>query len=186
MRLSKWSYYADLVVYPVLIAAVETFSLQHATPGATARWLGLATVSLLAWTALEYALHRWLLHRVPPFRRMHARHHEHPAALIGTPTWITVPLFVALWLLLAREASVAAASAMVTGLMAGYLFYVVFHDAVHHRRTRPGSWLHAAKLRHGQHHLPSVAGNFGVTSGLWDSVLGTVAGSVVVGAEVRS
>lgn len=177
MRLSKWSYYADLVVYPVLIAAVGTLSLLHATPRTTASWLGLATASLLGWTALEYALHRWLLHRVPPFRRMHARHHAHPAALIGTPTWVTVPLFVALWLLVAREASMAAASAMVAGLMAGYLVYVVIHDAVHHRRARPGSWLHAAKLRHAQHHLPGVVGNFGVTSDLWDSALGTATGT---------
>lgn len=32
MRLSRWSYYADLVVYPVLIAAVETFSLLRGPP----------------------------------------------------------------------------------------------------------------------------------------------------------
>lgn len=177
MRLSRWSYYADLVVYPVLIAAVETFSLLHATPRAIASSLALATSGLPAWTALEYALHRWLLHRIPPFRCMHARHHEHPAALIGTPTWVTVPLFVALWVLLARAASVAAASAMVAGLMTGYLVYVIIHDAVHHRRAGPGSWLHAAKLRHARHHLPGVGGNFGVTSGLWDSALGTATGT---------
>lgn len=183
MHLSKWSYYADFVVYSVLIAAVGLLSLWHATPRAAGRWLEVLILGLLAWTALEYTLHRWLLHRVPPFRELHARHHEHPAALIGTPTWVSVPLFFGLWMGLAREASAITAGAVVAGLMTGYLIYVLIHDAVHHRRARPGSWLHALKLRHAQHHRPGAECNFGVSTGVWDLVFGTVADGAGLGVE---
>jgi sterol desaturase/sphingolipid hydroxylase (fatty acid hydroxylase superfamily) len=105
--------------------------------------------------------------------RLHALHHEHPAALIGTPTWLSAGLFFGLWIALGREVPVPIADGLVAGLMAGYLFYAVVHDAVHHRRARSGSWLHRAKRRHAQHHRAGPAAEFGVSTPLWDSVFGT-------------
>jgi sterol desaturase/sphingolipid hydroxylase (fatty acid hydroxylase superfamily) len=65
------------------------------------------------------------------------------------------------------------ADGIVAGLMAGYLAYALIHDAVHHRRARPGSWLHGAKLRHARHHRPGPASDFGVSTGVWDRVFAT-------------
>lgn len=175
MRLSKWGYNADFVVYPLLIGAVALRSFRPAGPAGAQAGLAAAGIGLLAWTALEYVLHRWVLHRVPPFRRLHAQHHEHQGALIGTPTWLSAPLFLALWAVLARVAPAAAAGGMAAGLMTGYLAYAFIHDAVHHRAARPGSWLFRAKLRHALHHSPGASCNFGVSSGVWDKVLGTTA-----------
>lgn len=177
MRLSSWGYHADFFVYPVLITACATVTLWHASARSVERSMAAVGVGLLVWTALEYALHRWLLHRVPPFNRLHAMHHAHPGALIGTPTWLSAPLFLALWTGLSLEASTPAAGGLTTGLMVGYLVYAAVHDAVHHRRARPGSWLHHAKLRHARHHRAGSSSEFGVSSGLWDAILHTTSGS---------
>lgn len=173
MRLSNWGYRADFFVYPVLIAGAALWSLRHAAPLAAGHWIGAVGLGLLAWTAIEYALHRWVLHRVPPFSRLHRLHHEHPGALIGTPTWVSAPLFLGLWWVLAHEAPAHVAGGLATGLMLGYLAYACVHDAVHHRRARPGSWLHRAKLRHARHHSAGSGTDFGVSIGLWDAILGT-------------
>lgn len=173
MRLSTWGYHADFVAYPLLIAALMARSLRPATPRDQACGLFAALAGLLAWTAVEYVLHRWVLHRMPGLRVLHAMHHRHPGALIGTPTWVSAPLFMALWAVLGwiMPASVAAGAA--AGLMAGYLVYVTVHDAVHHRAARVGSWLHRSKVRHALHHQPGAQRNFGVSTGFWDCVAGS-------------
>lgn len=173
MQLSTWGYRADFFVYPVLIVACATQTLWHAPTLAAGQSIAAVGIGLIVWTALEYALHRWLLHRVPPFDRLHALHHAHPAALIGTPTWLSAPLFLGLWAALALEASTPVAGGLTTGLMIGYLAYAAVHDAVHHRRARPGSWLYHAKLRHARHHRTGSSSEFGVSSGLWDAILRT-------------
>ena len=186
LQLSKWSYRADFFVYPLLIAGLALRSLWGASPHAAGHWFVATVAGLLAWTAVEYALHRWVLHRVPPFRHLHALHHAHPGALIGTPTWVTAALFLGLWAALASGTPAAVAAGLTTGLMTGYLAYAVVHDAVHHRRARPGSWLDGAKRRHAQHHRPGATCNFGVSTGVWDAVFGSaVDPGRVVGDKAR-
>lgn len=173
MRLTNWGYHADFVVYPVLIAACAAATFWRAPARAVGQSMAAVAIGLIAWTALEYALHRWLLHRVPPFNRLHAMHHAHPGALIGTPAWLSAPLFLALWAALALAAPPPVAGGLATGLMIGYLVYAAVHDAVHHRRARPGSWLYHAKLRHARHHRAGSGSEFGVSSGVWDALLRT-------------
>jgi sterol desaturase/sphingolipid hydroxylase (fatty acid hydroxylase superfamily) len=123
---------------------------------------------------MEYVAHRFVLHRVPPFTRLHARHHAAPTALIGTPTWASVAILaIGVFLPLWWEAGVNLASGFSAGLILGYLWYVSVHHAVHRWRARQGSYLYRAKLRHAMHHRARPSCNFGVTSGLWDFVLGS-------------
>lgn len=175
MQLSKWAYHADFVVYPVLVGAAFLHALRHMAHGG-GPWLAAIAVGLLTWTFIEYAVHRWVLHRVPPFRRLHAAHHARPHALIGTPTWLSAALFLGVWLVMAQTMAASKADGLAAGLMMGYTVYFVVHDAVHHRKARPGSWLHRTKERHALHHRPEAHGNFGVSTGLWDAVLGTGSG----------
>ena len=77
----------------------------------------------------------------------------------------------------ATGASVTATGAT-AGLSTGYLFYVLVHYAVHHRRPKRGSYLQRAQVRHLRHHHMPESGNFGVTTGLWDRCFGTVIGRV--------
>lgn len=173
MQLNRWSYRADYAVLPLLVAAVGLVSLQQASAWQVEEWIASALGGFVGWTLLEYGLHRWLLHRLPPFRRLHEAHHARPCELIGTPTWLSAPLFAVTWAVLAHELRQSAAGGIAAGLMLGYLAYCLLHDAVHHRRASPGSWLARAKRRHARHHRRGARSDFGVTTGVWDRVFGS-------------
>lgn len=173
MRMSRWSYRADRAVFPMLLAAAGSVSLWHASVRQSEEWPAWVLAGLATWTLLEYLLHRWVLHRMPPFKRLHTEHHEHPFELIGTPTWLSAPLFVLAWLALTLALARPAAGGAAAGLMAGYLAYSLLHDAAHHRRAAPGGWLARVKRRHARHHQPGANGDFGVSTAFWDRVFGT-------------
>ncbi|HEX6016710.1 MAG TPA: sterol desaturase family protein [Burkholderiaceae bacterium] len=183
MRMSGWGCRADRVVYPLLLAAAGLASLWRTSTWQAEEWLGWSLAGVGVWTLLEYVLHRWVLHRVPPFKRLHEAHHAHPGELIGTPTWISAPLFVLAWSILAHELSRPIAGGAAVGLMLGYLAYSLLHDAAHHRRAAPGSRLARVKQRHARHHRPGANGDFGVSTGLWDRVFRTA--TAIRGADDR-
>ena len=110
----------------------------------------------------------------PTLRRMHELHHTSERELIGTPIRISVAIHVAvvfLPLLVLTDLSDAAAAS--AGLMAGYLWYVTAHHAVHHWHPRHSTYLYRLKRRHALHHHHDQERNFGDTTGLWDHVFGT-------------
>ena len=177
MQLKKWSYRADFAVYPLLIATALTFAFAQATWAQAAASLVAVVAGVAMWTLLEYLLHRWMLHRWPPFKPLHDAHHAHPSEFIGTPVWVSVGLFLALWVALAAGLPRPIAAGLSGGLMLGYLVYAILHDVLHHGRVRPGGWLHRAKLRHARHHRPGARTDFGVSTSLWDKLFGTTASS---------
>lgn len=176
MRLTKCSYYADFALYPALVAALSLHTLWRAPSNLAAQWVLAMLGGVLTWTLLEYLLHRVVLHHIQPFKRLHELHHARPLDLIGTPSWVSVTLFFAVWLTLGHETQPGVAGGMTAGLMLGYLGYVLVHWAVHSLRARPGSWLFHAKVRHALHHHAQVPCNFGVSTGAWDAVFGSVKG----------
>jgi cyclopropane-fatty-acyl-phospholipid synthase len=169
----KAAYRADFVFYGVVICALA-LALAAVPPQGPWWWgPGLVALGLLSWSAMEYGLHRYVLHGLQPFRRWHGMHHERPQALIATPTFITAAAFVTLvfapaWAI----GSLAAARAWTLGVLIGYLSYAMTHHAVHHWRAQ-GAWLMQRKRHHALHHHKAHGGCYGVTSGLWDAALGT-------------
>jgi len=175
MYLSKPAYYADFVVYPALLVPLAAEVLWGRTVQAEIVWTLACMAGVLAFSLIEYCVHRFLLHHVSPLREMHAEHHDHPAALVGTPTWATVALvavlvFLPLW----WQAGLNVACGLSFGLIVSYLAYGLLHHAIHHWPTRKGSYLHWAKRWHGKHHQARQYCNFGVTTAFWDHVFGTV------------
>lgn len=174
MQLNRWNYYSDFIVYPALVLALACLAL-YVTP--VAEWWRRAlefSAGIVVWTFAEYILHRFVLHRVPWARDMHEAHHRDQHALIGTSTFVSAPIYLALilpplWLI----GGPASACALTAGFLAGYLWYVSVHHLVHHRPARRGSAFFALKRRHALHHHIAPEGNFGVTSGFWDRILGT-------------
>jgi cyclopropane-fatty-acyl-phospholipid synthase len=167
-------YLADFIVYGV---ASGTLAALLVITGPRERWLELVVLALLglvAWTLLEYGLHRFVLHGLQPFRTWHAEHHRRPRALIGTPTilsatLIAVLVFVPAFLL----GDLWRASALTFGLLTGYLIYAIVHHATHHWRS-DGAWISQRKRAHALHHSPvGPPARYGVTSGVWDRVFGT-------------
>jgi sterol desaturase/sphingolipid hydroxylase (fatty acid hydroxylase superfamily) len=174
MRLSKTGYYTAFVIYPAIILALTTVELRQPESMAQLHWLIACVVGIAGWTLAEYIIHRFVFHRIPLAARMHDMHHSSPSELIGAPLWLSLSafgfgVFIPLW----WQAGFDVASGLTSGLMLGYLWYGLVHTAIHRYRLDRGSFLYQTKLRHVHHHYGTQAGNFGVTTSLWDRLFGT-------------
>jgi sterol desaturase/sphingolipid hydroxylase (fatty acid hydroxylase superfamily) len=171
---ARISYYGDFVAYPAALTALLLIHAgtlqQHAMPS-----LAALAGGLLLWTLLEYCLHRWALHRMPIFTALHAAHHSAPRALISTPPWISIPVWLGAVLLpLWIAAGPCIAVGTTLGVMLGYWYYGIVHHVIHHRvQGSPSSPLALLRAWHLRHHYCPARGNFGVTSPIWDYVFGT-------------
>ena len=167
----KAAYWADFGIYGTAVA-VLAIALSAFAP--REQWLTLAALVVLgavAWTLMEYALHRFVLHGLEPFLSWHAEHHERPTALMSTPTLLSISLVALLVFLPAvLAAGFWRASALTLGVTAGYLAYAVTHHATHHWRSR-GPWMARRKRWHARHH--HMAACYGVSSSFWDRVFGS-------------
>jgi sterol desaturase/sphingolipid hydroxylase (fatty acid hydroxylase superfamily) len=178
-----FSHYS-IQVYIVLAAASAVASAALA-PGWREPLWGIVLVFFL-YPLAEYALHRWVLHArflyrqawtAKVWKRIHYDHHQNPHDLgvlfgalyttLPTIALITLPLG---WLIGGASAAFAAfATALL--VFAGYEFC---HCVQHLPFTPRNRWLREIKKRHLAHHFHSEQGNFGITSSLWDKLLGTV------------
>ena len=172
MNQSKASYYAEVIFYPVFATAVVSADMVANDSAPRWFWLIICLLGIFLWTLVEYLLHRFVLHRVPVIRLLHAMHHAQPSAYIGTPLWVSFLgfsciSFAPLWWIGDFEI----ASGVNCGLIIGYVWYLVIHDAVHRWPLSENSWIRKARLRHLRHHHTSEpGGNFGVTTDFWDGV----------------
>jgi cyclopropane-fatty-acyl-phospholipid synthase len=170
---SKAAYRADFALYVAAVVVLAAF-LMLASPHK--QWLEIMAftgVGLASWTAIEYALHRLVLHGLQPFRRWHAEHHRRPTALICTPTILSATLIAMLvFLPVLLLVDLLRACALTLGLLTGYLGYAITHHAIHHWRA-DNVWLKQCKRLHMLHHLTKQSGCYGVTSSFWDHVFGS-------------
>jgi sterol desaturase/sphingolipid hydroxylase (fatty acid hydroxylase superfamily) len=175
MQLSKYSYYSDFIVYPVVILTVAAVSMTGDRWLARTEWFGATIAGFVLWTLLEYILHRIALHRIAYFASLHHVHHAAPLSFVGTPPWISVftlggGIFIPAWWCFGTNA----ASGLTAGVMIGYWWYGIVHHVIHHgTRRSPHSYFGALQAWHLRHHYSPKGGNFGVTTGLWDHVFGT-------------
>ena len=158
---------------------------------------------LFLWTLLEYLIHRSIFHppqwieddtrrvvgslapgqavlpALPTLRHkfyfvVHGVHHDYPndSSRLVMPPSVSIPLAVLFFLAFVGVFG-AAAPAVFAGFIAGYLTYDTIHFVVHHAS---GNWalVRALKRRHFRHHYADSSHDFGVSSPLWDLVLGTL------------
>lgn len=165
------AYWADFGIYGAAVAALAVLLSVFAPREQWPNLVVLVVLGAAAWTLIEYALHRFVLHGLEPFLSWHAEHHERPTALMSTPTLLSISL-VALLVFLPGllAAGFWPASALTLGVSAGYLAYALVHHATHHWRSL-GPWMTRRKRWHARHH--HMAGCYGVSSSFWDRVFGT-------------
>jgi sterol desaturase/sphingolipid hydroxylase (fatty acid hydroxylase superfamily) len=179
MQLSKFDYYCDYVVYPLVIGALATVAIAHHDSREILVWGAAMLGGIAFWTLFEYLVHRIALHRYGMFVAAHAMHHAAPRAYIGTPTWISLPtyagfVFLPLWLAFGFNV----ASGTFSGVMIGYTWYGLLHHLIHHlKNPSPLPYLRNLQAWHMRHHHSPKAGNFGVTTGLWDRLFWTTVAS---------
>lgn len=185
MRLSVYGYYSDFLVYPLCIGGLAILGLHRAQGFQFAGWLGIVFASVLAWTLIEYGLHRFVFHHAPFIRQLHQQHHDEERTLLGTPVWFSlfahaILLFLPAFIFFGATV----ASAISAGIMLGYLWYVSVHHIVHHWHAPHDSTLYRLKRRHAlHHHAPDIC-NFGVTTGFWDRAFQTSAPDVFARRQV--
>jgi sterol desaturase/sphingolipid hydroxylase (fatty acid hydroxylase superfamily) len=129
---------------------------------------------LLAWTLVEYLLHRFAFHAPTRFLgRRHIAHHADVSERALTPAKWQPVLMVAIAGLGGAHALFGRAGVeALAGLLVGYALYEVTHYAVHYWKLE-ADWFRALKRYHLSHHFQSPRARFGVTSPVWDIVFGT-------------
>jgi sterol desaturase/sphingolipid hydroxylase (fatty acid hydroxylase superfamily) len=143
--------------------------------------LGFFLAGLFTWTLFEYLLHRFLFHfepKAPLGKRMiflvHGIHHAYPSDSwrLVMPPILSIPLAFFLYWALNKMFSPYVFQAFFPGFGIGYLSYDMIHYSVHHlpMNGRIGLFL---KRYHLRHHFQEENRGFGVSSPLWDYVLGT-------------
>jgi sterol desaturase/sphingolipid hydroxylase (fatty acid hydroxylase superfamily) len=134
----------------------------------------LATVAfgLIVFSLIEYSFHRWLFHiGKSSMREGHDKHHDDPHGYDALPFFLP-PLGVLLLAGLFDLFMPTSAALLLAGsTAAGYAGYGVAHTIIHAIRFRSRAAAKWASNHHIHHHHPDC--NFGVTTPLWDIVLGT-------------
>jgi sterol desaturase/sphingolipid hydroxylase (fatty acid hydroxylase superfamily) len=142
--------------------------------------LGMFMAGVLAWTLLEYWLHRVLFHIVPKQKTLrfywfmlHGYHHEFPndRLRLVMPPIMSWPIAAGFYFI-ARAIGGPYWLTTLVGVYAGYLAYDWVHYYTHHARPkgRVGKFLRRFHL---EHHYKDETTHFGLSSPLWDVVFGT-------------
>jgi sterol desaturase/sphingolipid hydroxylase (fatty acid hydroxylase superfamily) len=171
----SWRLILSIWLPVALLALVAAWFWRGLSPALVAGW---GFVGLLAWTLVEYYLHRVVFHNIPRsvggqrFHFLaHGIHHLDP----NDPTRLVFPPLAAfgialiLYTLLDLLLPTGIALAVFGGLILGYLAYDMSHYLSHHHKTDIG-WLHFLKRYHLAHHHRDHDARFGVSSPVWDLV----------------
>lgn len=137
---------------------------------------------VLAWTLIEYVLHRFVFHLVQvkePWKTiasgLHMAHHRDTELknLIIAPPLVSllfsIPIFL---ILLAFTWNVGTALMIHSGILVGYIAYEWCHYGAHQYNPK-FALTRYLKRYHLQHHFKDPNGTFGVTTPMWDYVFGS-------------
>ncbi len=143
--------------------------------------LTLVILGIAVWSLTEYTLHRFIFHF--EFKSefgakihfiFHGVHHDYPndSKRLVMPPSVSVPLAILFYYVFALILGSINVAAFFVGFILGYLAYDMTHYAVHHFNMHNKFWL-AIKNHHMKHHYMDSTKGFGVSSPVWDEVMGT-------------
>jgi sterol desaturase/sphingolipid hydroxylase (fatty acid hydroxylase superfamily) len=165
---------SDFALCPVLIVISLYLAIKGTQALATVGVVSYALAGLFGWTFLEYLVHRWLFHHAPVLRRMHEAHHTAPRGYVASPPGFLPAAAILIAYGLFWSWGTSAVAAVSAGALTGYLFYSFVHHATHHLPHLNHAYFMQARRRHMLHHFGSQDADFGVTTGVWDRVFGTM------------
>ena len=178
-RLSRVHPATPLVIYVPVIVALVASSVGQMSGLAIA---GAIVAGYLVWTLTEYWLHRVVFHFEPEGAIgsrlhwiIHGVHHDHPndPKRLVMPPGASIPLallFTALFVAIVGSPQWMPFEA---GFLAGYLLYDMTHYYLHHHRPK-SRWGKRLRELHMRHHFQDHRYGFGVSSPLWDAIMGTL------------
>jgi 4-hydroxysphinganine ceramide fatty acyl 2-hydroxylase len=178
--LSKVHFTVPLYVYiPVILAflyrGIFLFNIEFM------KLASLIVLGIIVWSLAEYLLHRFVFHYVPGSQLgkrlhfiFHGVHHDYPSdsRRLVMPPSASLPLAFIFYLLFYAIVGKIYVAPFMSGFLTGYLFYDMTHYAVHHFNMHNKFWL-AIKNHHMKHHYQDPTNGFGVSSPVWDKIIGT-------------
>ena len=143
--------------------------------------VAIGAIALLVWSLFEYVTHRFLLHPSEKFRRMdrwayfaHGKHHDEPDNRVFAlvPPLNSIMIFIPLLAIFHLIVPPYAIAVFTGFFLVGYLAYEYIHLSLHHAapKTHLGRYF---RRHHLTHHAHGREGNFGVSTPLWDFLLGS-------------
>jgi sterol desaturase/sphingolipid hydroxylase (fatty acid hydroxylase superfamily) len=170
MSRTRANYWLESALDAALGAGLLAEGLRHHVAVGTA--VVLVLLGLFVFSFMEYVFHRWVFHGPPqPMARGHAAHHRDPRGYEALPFFVPAMVLFSVTGICAMWMGTANAWVLASGVAFGYVAYGIGHFMIHHRRFRYPLVRRWAARHHIHHHHPDR--NFGVTSSLWDRVLGT-------------
>ncbi|MET1055662.1 MAG: sterol desaturase family protein [Pedobacter sp.] len=179
-NLSKVHYYVPLIVYIPVISLLGWKSFTDVHMGVLS-FIGWMLTGLFLWTITEYVLHRWVFHFYPKSEFgqrihfiFHGVHHDYPndSKRLVLPPSASIPMALALYFLFLYLLPSGTIYAFFTGFLIGYLVYDMTHYALHHANFKSSFWK-KLKQHHMLHHYSDSTKGYGVSSALWDKILGS-------------
>ncbi len=143
--------------------------------------IGLVIFGLFIWTITEYLLHRFIFHWELKSKIgakihfiFHGVHHDYPAdsRRLVMPPSVSIPLAALFYFLFRVLIGSISVLPFFAGFLIGYLFYDITHYAIHHFNMHSKFWL-AIKNHHMKHHYQDSHKGYGVSSPIWDMIIGT-------------
>uniref|UniRef100_F1KSC8 Fatty acid 2-hydroxylase n=1 Tax=Ascaris suum TaxID=6253 RepID=F1KSC8_ASCSU len=148
-------------------------------------WAILFTLGVLAWTLLEYILHRFAFHWRPNPKSpnqivlhflLHGLHHKTPmdGKRLVFPPVPALPIVLFFYFVYVTLLPYDIFCCFGAGKLFGYIIYDVSHYYLHHGNPRPSTNFHFRKVYHHNHHFKEFDLAFGISTVIWDHVFGTV------------
>ncbi|KQX96392.1 fatty acid hydroxylase [Rhodanobacter sp. Root480] len=170
MSSTRANYWGELAV-DVALGAVLMVEGARRQPGALLGTLAIV-LGLFAFSFVEYFFHRWMFHtRIPLFAQGHELHHQHPLGYDSLPFFLPPLILLALTGVFVALMPTGFALLLASAITFGYIIYGLAHFIIHHVRFKQPLLRRWAGAHHVHHYHPDS--NFGVTTPLWDVLLGT-------------
>jgi 4-hydroxysphinganine ceramide fatty acyl 2-hydroxylase len=173
MKMSKTplNYWAEFAVDIPLGMVLIFIGLRHNELDSLTVFLTIL-LGLFLFSFIEYSFHRWLMHgSVQIMVQGHRAHHENPLGYDSLPFFLPALILLALtgvFVLLMPQSY----AFLLTGTIAlGYAAYGLSHFVIHHHRFHQVFARNWAANHHIHHY--HIKTNFGVTTPLWDILIGT-------------
>ncbi|WP_194972830.1 sterol desaturase family protein [Aquiflexum lacus] len=179
-KLTRTHISIPIIMY-FIVASVSLYYAYTATEIKVLYGITVFILGIFGFTLLEYVMHRYLFHMEPdtPIKdkiqySVHGIHHDYPKDKdrLTMPPFVSMAyavIFYAVFTLIMGDYALY----FLPGFMVGYSAYLGVHFVVHAYQP-PKNFLKVLWVNHAIHHYkdPDVA--YGVSSPLWDYILGTM------------
>lgn len=179
-RLSRTHIAVPVSIFLVIAAGLLYYGFTHGFIDLLSAF-GLFLLGWLLFTLLEYLAHRYIfhMHTDTPFKetiqyKFHGVHHQYPKdkERLAMPPIMSL-LISSLLFFVFRLVFGNLVFGILAGLLFGYALYLLVHYAIH-AYAPPKNALKILWVHHSIHHYKDHDRAYGVSSPLWDWILGTM------------